>query len=96
MNIKKLPMGRYLQLTRSSNSIIVNQEECRRCLICQLVCSLSNYSSFNPAKARIKIGLTDKKGGRYITPIDFTEDCTGCGLCVNYCFYGALILRKEE
>lgn len=79
-----------------NSEVIVNQEECRRCFICQLVCSAVYERNFNPSMARIRIGLTQRKDGKYVTPISFTEDCTGCGLCASYCHYGALTIVKRS
>jgi len=76
--------------------IQTNPEACRRCQICQLVCSLRCASSFNPAAARIMIGVTAKQGDRYVTDISFTDDCDECGLCVSYCHYGVLTRRKRS
>ena len=82
-------------LVRQMPSIVVNPEECRRCLLCQLACSAIQERSFNPAKAKIKIGLTQRKEGKYLTPISFTDDCKNCGICVSHCYYGALTGRKK-
>jgi ferredoxin len=64
--------------------------------MCQLVCSVHQEGSFNPAQAKIKIGLTQRKNGKYFTPISFTDECVECGLCVSYCYYGALTRKKED
>ena len=76
--------------------ILVNQEKCRKCMICQLVCSLQNESVFSPSQSRIKVGDTRKVDGRYVTDISFSNDCTGCGLCVVDCPYGALSAAKAK
>ncbi len=75
---------------KGASAIVARPEECRRCLICQLVCSLAYDGAANPAKARIRIGRTVKRGDGFYTMISFTEDCNGCGLCTRHCAYGAL------
>ncbi len=83
-------------LEMSKREIRADQEQCRKCLICQLVCSTRHESSFNPSKARIKIGATVKRDGKYINEISFSDNCDGCGLCVTYCPYGALSASKVK
>ena len=69
--------------------IVVDAEKCTECLNCQLICSLTFTQRFNPGEARILIEPVN--GGKRI---DFTEECTECYLCVNYCLYGAIALRE--
>jgi Fe-S-cluster-containing hydrogenase component 2 len=80
----------------SKQEIIADPEKCRKCLICQLVCSATNEQVFSPSKARIKIGDTTRIDGKYLTAISFADDCTGCALCVVYCPYGALSASKAK
>jgi NAD-dependent dihydropyrimidine dehydrogenase PreA subunit len=81
---------------QSKPSIIADPVECRECLVCQLVCSLRYMNTFNPAKARIRIGKLLQQGTVFKRKISFTNDCNGCGLCVKYCPYGALIGEKRK
>ena len=80
----------------SKRKISADEEQCRKCQICQMVCSIRHESSFNPSKARIKIGATTKRDGKYINEISFRDDCDGCCLCVTYCPYGALSAPKVK
>ena len=75
--------------------IVVDQTKCRRCLICQLVCSLRYHQALNPAKARIQIGLPARNVDECTTEITFTDECNDCGLCAVYCVYGALKRQKK-
>ena len=68
----------------SRNQIAVVPEKCTGCRNCQLICSVEYTGSFNSLEAYINV--EDVNGHR----ISFTEDCTSCGLCVDYCVYGAL------
>ena len=69
-------------------NIAINSKQCTQCYCCQLRCSLAYAASFNPEKARIIINPPDE--------ITFQEDCVqGCSLCVRYCVYGAISLRKD-
>lgn len=76
--------------------IVADEKECRRCLTCQLVCSLKHEHVLNPSKSRIRIGETFERGGNFITPIEFSDACDECGLCVAFCPYGSLSSRKLE
>ena len=69
--------------------ISIAGERCTGCLNCQLICSFTFTRAFNPAAAYIKIERID--GG---SEIHFTEDCTGCGLCIDYCAYGTLTFKE--
>jgi Fe-S-cluster-containing dehydrogenase component len=68
-------------------------EICSGCRICQLACSSAWARSYNPAQARILIDDTEATKPVSIT---FTDECNDCGICVKYCFYGALKLREAE
>ncbi len=65
--------------------------ECRACLMCQLVCSLSHEGVFDPSRAYIKISKTIRPDGGIDIGISFTDKCDSCGLCSRYCVYGALL-----
>lgn len=72
--------------------IIINEEKCTGCRICQLVCSLLYQKKFSPNDAYIQIlniyELTPK--------ISFLEGCTKCGQCAKHCLYGALMIKESE
>ncbi|MHA1230016.1 MAG: 4Fe-4S dicluster domain-containing protein [Candidatus Helarchaeota archaeon] len=70
--------------------IETDPRKCTGCLICQLQCSFYNEKIFNPELSRIKI----KKTAYDIEAIEFTEDCTECGVCARFCAYGALKLKR--
>ncbi|UCD85205.1 MAG: 4Fe-4S binding protein [Deltaproteobacteria bacterium] len=69
-------------------TIRVNPGSCTGCLLCQLACSEHYTGSFNPSAARVQVDVSGID-----CSIRFTEECNGCGVCVDYCFYEAL--RKE-
>ena len=71
-------------------------EECRVCLMCQLVCSLKQKRIFNPSDAYIKISNVVRPDGGLDVGISFNEDCDHCGLCARYCVYGALSREKVK
>lgn len=70
--------------------IIVIEENCVGCRICQLKCSYIFNQRFVPSEAFIQIiepyGLNPK--------ITLLEGCTKCGQCVKYCPYGALTIKE--
>jgi ferredoxin len=69
--------------------IEISTQRCTGCLRCELACSDLYWKSFNPSLARIRVVISDGDWS-----IVFTEDCNGCGICVDHCFYDTL--RKIE
>ncbi|MHA1490261.1 MAG: 4Fe-4S dicluster domain-containing protein [Promethearchaeota archaeon] len=75
-----------------SPNIIINEDECVGCRICQLWCSYIHKKVFNPSEAYIQVNnVYDLK-----PKISFLDGCTNCGQCVEYCLYGALTLKEVE
>jgi Fe-S-cluster-containing dehydrogenase component len=73
-------------------NIIVNQNNCTGCKVCELICSFLYQNEFNPSKANIRI-IDEYE----LTPvIEFTEQCNHCGQCARNCLYGALKLEGDE
>jgi ferredoxin len=70
--------------------IVTEPDKCTGCLMCALRCSLRYTGSFNPLKARIRIKTINGN------QISFTEECTKCGLCADYCIYGALVAKESD
>jgi len=65
--------------------IQIVSERCTGCLMCQLGCSDHRNRIFNPSLARIEVALSALD-----CSIRFADECDRCGICVDYCFYGAL------
>ncbi len=76
-----------------TEKIRTSPEMCSGCRICQLACSMDWTCSYNLAQSRILIDDVDATKSVKIT---FTDECNDCGICVRYCFYDALKMRKEE
>jgi len=74
--------------------IVVDDEKCNGCLICQLRCSFRFEKAFNIAKAAIRVNRFAKGGNDYF--ISFTGKCDACGICARNCPYDALTWYKEE
>ncbi len=74
---------------KNNEQIALDIEKCTGCLNCQLICSLTYTKVFNPSKAHIIIDKRDIP-----EKISFTEDCTNCNICVDYCLYGAITICK--
>ena len=76
----------------STEKIAAVPELCSGCLMCQLACSFAWARAYNPSQSRILVEELDDTNPFSIV---FTEECNDCGLCVRYCVYGALLLRKD-
>lgn len=76
--------------------IIIDETKCVGCSTCAFWCSFSSNKTFNPANGKIKI-VSPERGSTFAQPeIVFAEDCDTCGICVNYCAYGALAKGKLD
>jgi|GEM_PF-389746 len=87
-----LPKASTERRTRLPGKIVeieANPSRCVGCLLCQLICSLSYEKMFNPSKSRILIERGDDG-----FKINFTDKCTLCGLCVEFCVYNALRAKR--
>ena len=72
--------------------IQVNADNCTGCLRCQLACSDLYQKKFNPASARVQVTFSEQDE----CAIFFTDDCIHCGICVDHCFYDAMLKTKKE
>jgi ferredoxin len=75
----------------------IMSERCVNCLYCQLACSFVKVHRYEPASAfvRVERDLTTPFPERY--RIRFTEECDGCGVCLDYCYFNAIRnLKKPE
>jgi ferredoxin len=72
-------------------NIVIHEENCAGCQICQLFCSFTFQRIFAPNKAYIQIDTHE-----IIPKISFLEGCTQCHQCVKHCLYGALELREGD
>jgi NAD-dependent dihydropyrimidine dehydrogenase PreA subunit len=71
--------------------ILVHEDNCTGCRICQLICSSIYEKKFAPETAFIQI-----RDFYQLSPtIHFSEKCTKCGQCVSHCLYGALEIKES-
>nr|HID57901.1 hypothetical protein [Desulfobacterales bacterium] len=68
---------------------VANIENCSGCQICALVCSFftSDEKRFSLSQTWIKVSR-QKSENRF--QVELLPQCTHCGLCVKYCYYGVL------
>ncbi len=78
---------------KSISSVETHPEKCVGCRICQLYCSFLFTRKYNPSEARLSINRDDNQN---IFEISFTDECNDCGLCAEYCMYGALEFKEKE
>jgi len=76
----------------NKKKIIIHKERCTGCRICQLWCSYIHNQKFIPSKAYIKV----QNEYDLNVEISFSEDCSQCGQCANYCLYNALEIKEAE
>lgn len=71
---------------------VANVDSCSGCLACCLACSFfaTPERVFSLSRSSIKVR---QSGGEKRFDIEFTEECTQCGICVAYCQYD--VLREE-
>jgi len=78
-------------MSAARHEIETEPQKCTGCLRCKLICSFQHKKEFNLDQAYILIVENDQGIGK----ITFTDDCDMCGLCVQYCVYGALKFRRR-
>ena len=76
--------------------IVVDPERCTGCFRCALMCSFRFEKGFNPGYARIRIVPAYRSAATGQVEITFTDDCDGCGVCVEACPWGVLARDKSE
>jgi Fe-S-cluster-containing dehydrogenase component len=74
--------------------ILAEPAKCVGCFRCALICSFRFEKAFNPRYAKIKIVPADRSIVLGMPEISFTDDCDGCGICIEACLYGALTREK--
>ncbi len=80
-------------MSSDTGKIIVKTEtNCVGCLICAFMCSYTNENEFNPSKAHIII----EKPYSLSPKIVFLDSCKKCGVCAQYCLYGALSIEGGD
>ena len=77
-----------------ATEILVDPEQCSGCLRCALACSFftSPERTFSLSQSKITV-VPGWEQGQF--EIRLSEECTGCGICVKYCEFGALSQGHE-
>jgi NAD-dependent dihydropyrimidine dehydrogenase PreA subunit len=79
-------------ISKNNKQIVVHEDKCTGCIICQLICSFINKKQFNPSLANLKI-----KNQYGLKPeITFLDDCIKCFQCAKHCLYGALEIKEVD
>lgn len=73
-------------------AILTFPEKCTGCRRCELGCYYEHTGAFSIGQAYIVV-VEDDYATKSIT---FGGKCDGCGVCVQYCVYGALRLKRKE
>ncbi len=60
--------------------LILDSEKCTGCKLCELACSASHQSVFNPGKSHIKISIVGEDGAE-----KKLKSCTLCLACMTNC-----------
>ena len=74
--------------------ISIAPDNCSGCLRCALACSFftSPKREFNLSQSKITV-VPDWEQGLF--HIALSEECTGCGICIDYCEFGVLSQSNE-
>ena len=62
--------------------LIVEQEKCTGCKICELICSMTKFGEYNPKKSHIRL-IRNRELDVNIIALD--TGCDSCGECVDWC-----------
>ena len=75
--------------------ILIAAEHCSGCQRCALACSFftSPERMFNLSRSKITVLPSFEQG---VFEITLSEECNGCGICVQYCEFGVLSQKKEK
>ena len=81
-------------MPKTKKKISAVEENCSGCQRCALACSFftSPEKAFNLSKSKITV-MPSWDLGHF--EISFSEACTRCGKCVQYCEFGALVKSGE-
>lgn len=89
--------------------LIVNHHRCDGCRLCELICSLSHFGEFNPARSAIRVEKNEKRG-IYIPVVSpsggllfdpqgnpiICDLCDGSPRCVEVCPNDAIKIGDER
>jgi len=81
-----------MALSKQNLKIIIHEEKCAGCRICQLTCSSLYQHKFAPNEAFIRIVDVYE----LIPKISYLEGCKLCGECARHCLYGALEIKEVD
>jgi len=82
--------------------LIVDEDKCTGCRVCELVCSMAKQGEYNPRKSFIRVLRNREMDVNVIT---LSVRCDLCGQCIPWCptkalrfvsFEEAAIIRKEN
>jgi Fe-S-cluster-containing dehydrogenase component len=68
-------------------TMMFDADKCTGCRICELTCSISYQSEYNPKKSFIRI-MANEEAEVYVPILDI--QCTFCGKCADACPVAAL------
>jgi Fe-S-cluster-containing hydrogenase component 2 len=84
------------ETTKDRPPIVRSAALCYGCRVCQLACSFHHCGAFSPDRSSIKIKKSNRTG---VIQWHMDAGCDLCEkedqpLCIKYCSYGALQLRR--
>ncbi len=68
--------------------IQITSENCTGCLLCQLTCSVVKTDKYSYSHALIDV---KRVGNVERFQVSLKPECDGCGVCISYCAYDAII-----
>ena len=67
--------------------LVVEQEKCTGCKICELICSMTKFGEYNPGKSHIRL-IRNRELDVNVIALDMR--CDYCGICASWCPNGIL------
>jgi ferredoxin len=91
-NFENFPTPQIIKTEKIMKYLLnYDQTQCSGCLQCQLNCSFKYFRFFHLSASYIQINSHETEYKAI-----FTDECTRCGSCADYCLFGALTKSREE
>ncbi|MFN8626121.1 MAG: 4Fe-4S dicluster domain-containing protein [Candidatus Binatia bacterium] len=73
----------------------VHAELCVGCQYCELACSFVKFEVYDRSRSYIVVSRHHESKVPETYKVVFTADCDSCGVCLEYCYFGAIVNLKH-